>query len=77
MYIKRERYLDEIHSFCESDIIKVISGVRRCGKSVLLSQIEAEIFAKMFQLIILSVSNLKKFSSKRSEPLKNSTVMYP
>lgn len=46
MYIKRERYLAKIRSFYESDLIKVLTGVRRCGKSVLLSQIEEEILAK-------------------------------
>lgn len=43
MYIKRERYLEKIRPFYELDLIKVLTGVRRCGKSVLLSQIEEEI----------------------------------
>lgn len=43
MYIKRERYLEKIRPFYELDLIKVLTGVRRCGKSVLLSQIEAEV----------------------------------
>lgn len=42
MYIKRERYLDKIRPFYEIDLIKVLTGVRRCGKSVLLKQIEDE-----------------------------------
>ena len=42
MYIKRERYLDKIRPFYEVDLIKVLTGVRRCGKSVLLSQLEDE-----------------------------------
>lgn len=38
---KRERYLEKIRPFYESDIIKVITGIRRCGKSFLmLSAIE-------------------------------------
>ncbi|MDO4280234.1 MAG: ATP-binding protein [Peptococcaceae bacterium] len=45
MYIIRERYLSKIRNFYEVDLIKVLTGVRRCGKSVLLSQIEAEIAA--------------------------------
>ena len=43
MYIKRERYLEKIRPFYKLDLIKVLTGVRRCGKSVLLSQIEEEI----------------------------------
>ncbi len=42
MYIKRERYLDKIRPFYEVDLIKVLTGVRRCGKSILLTQIEDE-----------------------------------
>jgi predicted AAA+ superfamily ATPase len=43
MYIKRERYLSKIRPFYDSDLIKVLTGVRRCGKSVLLGQIEEEL----------------------------------
>lgn len=32
--IKREKYLNAIRGFYESNLIKVITGVRRCGKSV-------------------------------------------
>ena len=37
MYI-RKSYLDKLVSFKDTDFIKVISGVRRSGKSVLLKQ---------------------------------------
>ncbi len=43
MLIKRERYLAKIRPFYDSDLIKVLTGVRRCGKSVLLGQIEEEL----------------------------------
>ena len=42
MYIKRERYLAKIRPFYGVDLIKVLTGVRRCGKSILLQQIEEE-----------------------------------
>lgn len=45
MYIKRERYLAKIRPFYDADLIKVLTGVRRCGKSVLLGQIEEELRA--------------------------------
>jgi len=38
-YIKRKRYLDKIKPFIDKDIIKVIVGQRRVGKSYLLFQI--------------------------------------
>lgn len=46
MEIKRENYLKEIRPHYEIDLIKVLTGVRRCGKSVLLSQIKKEIIEK-------------------------------
>jgi predicted AAA+ superfamily ATPase len=41
--IKRERYLSRIRNSYASELIKVITGVHRCGKSVLLSQIIEEL----------------------------------
>ena len=41
--IKRELYLKKIRDLYDSELIKVIMGIRRCGKSVLLGQIIAEI----------------------------------
>lgn len=43
--IKRERYLSQIRPFYESDLVKIITGVRRCGKSVILQQIKEELQA--------------------------------
>ncbi len=41
--IKRESYLKKIRGFYHKDLIKVITGIRRCGKSVLLMQIMDEL----------------------------------
>lgn len=41
--IKREKYLKNIRPFYEQDLIKVITGIRRCGKSVILTQIMDEL----------------------------------
>ena len=41
--IIRETYLKKIRPFYEQDLIKVITGIRRCGKSVILTQIIDEI----------------------------------
>lgn len=45
MKLKRELYLQQIRPFYESDVIKVITGVRRAGKSVLLKTITEELIA--------------------------------
>ena len=41
--IKRENYLKKIRAFYDQNLIKVITGIRRCGKSVILKQIMDEI----------------------------------
>ena len=41
--LKREKYLSKIREFYHIDIIKIITGIRRCGKSVLLKQIIEEL----------------------------------
>ncbi|MBO5353858.1 MAG: ATP-binding protein [Lachnospiraceae bacterium] len=41
--VKREQYLKKIRGFYHKDLIKVITGIRRCGKSVLLAQIMEEL----------------------------------
>ena len=46
MLIKRTQYLENIRRFYESNLIKVVTGIRRCGKSVLLSQIKDELVSE-------------------------------
>lgn len=46
MKLKRETYLEQIRPYYESDIIKVITGVRRAGKSILLDTIKEELAAR-------------------------------
>ncbi|MBQ1488094.1 MAG: AAA family ATPase, partial [Lachnospiraceae bacterium] len=41
--IKREHYISQIRSFYESDLIKIITGIRRSGKSVILKQVMDEL----------------------------------
>ena len=41
--VKREIYLSRIRGFYDSDLIKILVGIRRCGKSVILKQIMDEI----------------------------------
>ena len=39
----REDYLSKIRGFYNSDLVKILVGIRRCGKSVILEQIVNEI----------------------------------
>lgn len=34
--IKREKYLQKIKPFIDKDLIKVLTGIRRSGKSIML-----------------------------------------
>ena len=44
--LKREKYLEKIRDFYDSDLIKILVGIRRCGKSVILEQIIDELKEK-------------------------------
>ena len=44
--LKRELYLKRIREFYDSDLIKILVGIRRCGKSVILEQIIEELKTK-------------------------------
>lgn len=46
MGLKREMYLTQIRPYYETDLIKVITGVRRAGKSILLDTIREEFLEK-------------------------------
>lgn len=41
--IKRESYMKKIRPFINSDLVKVLTGIRRCGKSVMLDLIKQEL----------------------------------
>ena len=42
MEIKRDRYLNQLISLMWDGQVKVITGIRRCGKSVIIKQIMNE-----------------------------------
>lgn len=41
--ISREHYLQQIRPFYESNLVKIVTGIRRCGKSVIMDQIKTEL----------------------------------
>ena len=51
--ILREHYLQQIRPFYDSDLIKIITGIRRCGKSVTMQQVRDEIEANSNDVIYL------------------------
>ena len=71
--IIREKYLEKIRPFYDVDLIKVLTGIRRCGKSVILTQIIDEIKNKGINLenIIYINFELKEYSF-----IKNDDELY-
>lgn len=60
--IKREFYLKQIKPFMRTDLIKVIVGIRRSGKSTLMKQIIEELFesgVKQNQIIYLNFEDYR------------------
>lgn len=47
--LKRELYLSRIRGFYDCDLIKVLVGIRRSGKSVILKQIIKELKERNIQ----------------------------
>lgn len=72
-FIKREEYLNKLISYKDKKIIKVITGIRRCGKSTLL---------KEFKDYLLSTGTSEKniisinFDDNSYNNLLNSDVLY-
>ena len=52
--ITREKYIAKIRPFYESDLNKIITGIRRCGKSVVLEQVKSELESQGKKIIYLN-----------------------
>lgn len=85
--IKREKYLKKIRPFYEQDLIKVITGIRRSGKSVILNQIMEElkengvdekqiIYINFEFLDYMEITNAKAFNDYVEKQIVNSKKYY-
>ena len=61
--IYREHYIKPVREFYDSDLIKIITGIRRCGKSVILEQIKNEIIKKSSNVIYLNFEDKRVLSN--------------
>ena len=41
--VERKEYLDQLWAWKEEKLIKVVTGIRRCGKSTLLTQYQTKL----------------------------------
>ena len=71
--IYREHYINPIREFYDSDLIKIITGIRRCGKSVILEQIKEEIGKKSKNIVELNFEDRRIISNI---PDANSLIEY-
>lgn len=85
--LKRELYLSRIRGFYDSDLVKILVGIRRCGKSVILKQIMEELKEKgidaehimyvNFELIEYEeLRDYKKLNSYIKEKIKDDKKYY-
>ena len=71
--ILREHYISQIRPFYDSDLIKIITGIRRSGKSVILSQIKEELEQAGRQVLSLNFENTRLL---REIPDADSLISY-
>lgn len=57
--IKREAYMSRIRPFIGNELVKVMTGVRRCGKSVMLDLVKEELMDPVWRRLNLSPSILR------------------
>ncbi|MCP1110952.1 ATP-binding protein [Ohessyouella blattaphilus] len=72
--IRRENYLKKIRPFYDNELVKVILGIRRCGKSVLLQQIIEELQnsgIKKEQIISINFEDLQYSEIKDAQALND------
>ena len=85
--LKRELYLNRIRDFYNSDLIKILVGIRRCGKSVILEQImeelkingvdEQHIIYVNFEFIEFEeLTDYKKLNTYVKERIKDDSIYY-
>ena len=70
---KRELYLRQIRPFYRNEQIKILMGVRRCGKTELLKMIQQELSMEVDDRHIVYLS----FELLENKPYRNPSVLYP
>jgi predicted AAA+ superfamily ATPase len=72
--LKREKYLKLIRPFYNKDLIKIITGIRRSGKSILLSQIIEELIESGISqnnIIFINLEDIEYYHIKNAVELNN------
>ena len=75
--IKRESYMARIRPFIDGDLIKVLTGIRRSGKSVMLELIKDELRARGVteeQLVVFNFEDMRNAQLCTAEALHDELV---
>lgn len=75
--IKREAYMSRIRPFIGNDLVKVLTGIRRCGKSVMLELIQEEIMASGVdpsQFLSINFENMSNASLCTAQALHDEII---
>lgn len=72
--IPRPAYLQRIHQFRDTDIVKVLTGIRRCGKSTILSLVADELRAEGIPEANIIQMNME--SGSLAEAASSSRALY-
>jgi predicted AAA+ superfamily ATPase len=88
--VERKSYMEKIEPFMETDLIKVFTGIRRCGKSVMLELIQKELkkrgakekqfikinFEDMANSHICEAKALHKYIQDKIKEIKNRCYLF-
>ena len=69
MNIIRSVYFEKIKPFIDTPVVKVVTGIRRCGKSVMLSQIRDFLVQQEIQENQILSLNFESFTDERIKSL--------
>lgn len=74
MHIKRQEYLNKLISYKDKDIVKIITGIRRSGKSVLLFELYYDYLIK----IGIDDGHIIRINleTQKNAPLRNAEKLY-
>lgn len=73
MLITRQEYLDKLISFQNKQLIKVVTGIRRCGKSTLLEQFQSHLILQGVSSAQIIAINFEDFEF---DELRNPKQLY-
>ena len=87
---KRELYIEKIKPFIDKDIIKVLTGIRRSGKSVMLKLIMEELkqnkidekqfininFENLINIELTTADKLYEYILKKVSEIKRNVIFF-